>query len=86
MSVSIAILQVFFNEITWYYFFCIIIIVIIMWTTEKVDKKSGLDVSVFKVSDWCQWVEFMQNLEHDIMLFSHSETIISVLLFYVRCF
>ena len=56
--------------------YSIIIVVIITWTTEKPWKKIEPDITVFKVSDWYQRVKFMQNLEHDVMLFNLSESII----------
>ena len=46
--------------------FPIIIVVIITWPREKPSEKKNSDITVIWVSDWFKWVNFMQNLEHDV--------------------
>ena len=64
----------------------IIIVVIITWPGEKTSQKDNSDITVIRVSDSFKWVMFMQNFEHEVTVFNHSESIICVLLFSVCCF
>ena len=43
-----------------------IIVVTIMWTSEKPSQKNKSDITVIWASDWFKWVNFMQNLEHNV--------------------
>ena len=53
-----------FHQVPYYY--CNIIVVIITWPSEKLNKKNNSDITVSWVSDSFKWVNFMQNLEHDV--------------------
>ena len=65
---------------------CFIIVVIVTWPSEKPSQKNDSDITVIRVSDSFKWVMFMQNVEHDVTIFTHLEAIICVLLFSVYCF
>ena len=45
-------------------------VVIIMWTSEKPSQQNEPDITAIWVSDWFKWVQFIQNLEHDVTVFN----------------
>ena len=44
----------------------IIIVVIITWPKKKCQQKDEHDIRGFRTAHWSKWLNFMQNIEHDV--------------------